>query len=107
MALFWLIRVTLHAVSTSLSHAATFTVLGGIRKQICEKLSGIPLLPVVMFIYLLKLDWRLGLSSLIGAAIGPVSLWWIRAGSPREESTKNSCNRRGFIITLSVEGNRR
>lgn len=110
MALFWLIRSTLHSVSTSLSHVATFTVLGGIRKQLCEKLSKIPLgsvlddnsgsykniivervdsmettlahivpeftanilLPVVMFIYLLTIDWRLALANLVGAAIGLV-----------------------------------
>ncbi len=110
MALFWLIRMTLHSFSTSLSHAATFTVLGGIRKQLCEKLSKIPLgsvlddnsgsykniivervdsmettlahiipeftanllLPVVMFIYIMTIDWRLGLANLVGAGIGLV-----------------------------------
>ncbi len=110
MGLFWVIRMTLHSLSTSLSHVATFTVLGGIRTQLCEKLSRIPLgsvlddnsgsykniivervdsmettlahivpeftanllLPVVMFIYLMTIDWRLGLSNLIGAAIGLV-----------------------------------
>lgn len=108
MALFWLIRMTLHSISTSLSHVATFTVLGGIRKQLCEKLSKIPLgsvlddnsgtykniivervdsmettlahivpeftanilLPIVMFIYILVIDWRLGLANLVGALIG-------------------------------------
>ncbi len=110
MALFWLIRMTLHSFSTSLSHIATFTVLGGIRKQLCEKLSKIPLgsvlddnsgsykniivervdsmettlahivpeftanliLPVVMFIYIMTIDWRLGLANLVGAVIGLV-----------------------------------
>ncbi len=110
MALFWVIRMTLHSFSTSLSHIATFTVLGTIRQQICEKLSKIPLgsvlddnsgsykniivervdsmettlahivpeftsnllLPVIMFIYLLTIDWRLGLGNLVGAAIGLV-----------------------------------
>ena len=110
MALFWLIRMTLHSFSTSLSHAATFTVLGGIRRQLCEKLSKIPLgsvlddnsgsykniivervdsmettlahivpeftanllLPAVMFIYIMTIDWRLGLANLVGAAIGLV-----------------------------------
>ncbi len=43
MALFWTVRMTLHSFSTTLSHIATFTVLGGIRKQLCEKLSRIPL----------------------------------------------------------------
>ncbi len=110
MGLFWVIRMTLHSISTSLSHMATFTVLGGIRKQLCEKLSRIPLgsvlddnsgsykniivervdsmettlahiipeftanilLPVVMFIYILTIDWRLGLANLAGALIGLV-----------------------------------
>lgn len=108
MGVFWGIRITLHSLSTSLSHVATFTVLGTIRKQLCEKLSKIPLgsvlddnsgsykniivdrvdsmettlahivpeftanilLPVIMFIYLLLLDWRLGMANLMGAAIG-------------------------------------
>lgn len=110
MGLFWLVRMTLHSFSTSLSHVATFTVLGGIRKQLCDKLSRIPLgsvlddnsgsykniivervdsmettlahivpeftanilLPIVMFIYLITLDWRLGLANLVGAGIGLV-----------------------------------
>ncbi len=110
MALFWLVRMTLHSISTSLSHVATFTVLGGIRQQLCEKLSRIPLgsvlddnsgsykniivervdsmettlahivpeftanliLPVVMFVYIMTIDWRLGLANLIGAVIGLV-----------------------------------
>ncbi len=108
MGICWLVRVFLHSVSTTLSHVATFTVLGGIREQLCDKLSKIPLgsvlddhsgtykniivervdsmettlahivpeftanilLPVVMFVYLLTLDWRLGLSNLIPAVIG-------------------------------------
>ncbi|MBO4560164.1 MAG: ABC transporter ATP-binding protein [Lachnospiraceae bacterium] len=110
MALFWVIRMTLHSCSTALSHAATFTVLGGIRTQLCKKLSRIPLgsvlddnsgsykniivervdsmettlahivpeftanilLPIIMFIYLMTLDWRLGLVNFIGAGIGLV-----------------------------------
>ena len=108
MGVFWVIRITLHSFSTSLSHVATFNVLGSIRKQLCEKLSRIPLgsvlddnsgsykniivdrvdsmettlahivpeftanllLPVIMFIYLLSLDWRLGLANIVGALIG-------------------------------------
>jgi ATP-binding cassette subfamily B protein len=110
MALFWLVRMTLHSFSTSLSHVATFTVLGGIREQLCKKLSTIPLgsvlddnsgsykniivervdsmettlahivpeftanilLPTVMFIYIMTIDWRLGLANLVGAVIGLV-----------------------------------
>ena len=108
MGLFWVVRMTLHSFSTTLSHVATFTVLGGIRKQLCEKLSKIPLgsvlddnsgsykniivervdsmettlahivpeftanllLPIIMFIYLMTIDWRLGLANLVGAVIG-------------------------------------
>ncbi|MCR5468757.1 MAG: ABC transporter ATP-binding protein/permease [Lachnospiraceae bacterium] len=108
MGVCWVIRVTLHSVSTTLSHVATFNVLGGIRKQLCKKLSTIPLgsvlddnsgsykniivervdsmettlahivpeftsnilLPIVMFIYILTLDWRVGLSNFIPAIIG-------------------------------------
>ncbi|MBE5841190.1 MAG: ABC transporter ATP-binding protein [Butyrivibrio sp.] len=108
MGVCWVFRVTFHSISTTLSHVATFNVLGGIRKQLCKKLSTIPLgsvlddnsgsykniivervdsmektlahivpeftsnilLPIVMFIYLLTLDWRVGLSNLIPAVIG-------------------------------------
>ncbi len=108
MGIFWVIRMTLHSFSTAMSHAATFTVLGGIRKQLCEKLSRIPLgsvlddnsgsykniivervdsmettlahivpeftanilLPIIMFIYILTIDWRLGLANFVGAGIG-------------------------------------
>ncbi len=108
MGVCWIVRVTLHSCSTTLSHVATFNVLGGIRKQLCKKLSTIPLgsvlddnsgsykniivervdsmettlahivpeftsnilLPIVMFIYLLTIDWRVGLSNLIPAVIG-------------------------------------
>lgn len=39
----WLGRVVFHGISTSLSHKATFEVLGNIRKRVCEKLSKLPL----------------------------------------------------------------
>ena len=41
--LFWALRVVLHAVSTSLSHKATFRVLAEIRKRCCDKLARLPL----------------------------------------------------------------
>ncbi len=43
MAVFWLLCRICHALSTSLSHAATFEVLANIRRQLTEKLSRIPL----------------------------------------------------------------
>ena len=41
--LFWAFRVVLHAVSTFLSHKATFRVLAEIRKRCCDKLARLPL----------------------------------------------------------------
>ncbi len=43
IALFWLGNVLFHAVSTSLSHIATFNLLGSIRKRMCDKLTRLPL----------------------------------------------------------------
>lgn len=43
MALFWLGRVLMHALSTATSHKATFAVLGEIRKNCTEKLTKMPL----------------------------------------------------------------
>jgi ATP-binding cassette subfamily B protein len=108
MAVCWVMRVVFHSVSTSLSHVATFNVLATIRRQLCKKLSTIPLgsvlddnsgsykniivervdsmetalahivpeftanllLPFVMFIYIIVLDWRMGLANLISVVIG-------------------------------------
>ncbi|MCR4671336.1 MAG: ABC transporter ATP-binding protein/permease [Saccharofermentans sp.] len=108
MAAFWIIRILMHNFSTTLSHVATFTVLGTIREELCTKLSKIPLgsvlddnsgsykniivervdsmettlahiipeftanllLPIVMFIYIMTIDWRVGLANLISAVIG-------------------------------------
>ncbi len=108
MGAFWIIRILMHNSSTTLSHVATFTVLGTIREDVCTKLSKIPLgsvlddnsgsykniiveridsmettlahiipeftanllLPLVMFIYILTIDWRVGLANLISAVIG-------------------------------------
>ena len=43
MAVFWLICRICHAISTTLSHAATFEVLANIRRQLTAKLSKLPL----------------------------------------------------------------
>lgn len=43
MAIFWLLCRICHAISTTLSHAATFEVLANIRRQLTEKLSKLPL----------------------------------------------------------------
>lgn len=43
IALFWAGNVIFHAISTSLSHVATFNLLGNIRKRMCDKLTRLPL----------------------------------------------------------------
>lgn len=43
LVLVWLIRVTSHGFSTTLSHKATFAVLGNIRKRGLEKMEKMPL----------------------------------------------------------------
>ena len=43
MAVFWLLRVLFHSLSTAQSHQATIAVLGNIRKQGLEKLAKMPL----------------------------------------------------------------
>ena len=43
VALFWLGNVLFHAISTGLSHIATFNLLGNIRKRMCDKLTRLPL----------------------------------------------------------------
>lgn len=43
MAVLWVGRCGFHSISTTLSHKATFAVLGNIRKRVCEKLSRVPL----------------------------------------------------------------
>ncbi|MBO7135534.1 MAG: ABC transporter ATP-binding protein [Spirochaetaceae bacterium] len=43
IALFWLCNVLFHAISTGISHVATFNLLGNIRKMMCDKLARLPL----------------------------------------------------------------
>ena len=43
LVLFWTLRLVFHALSTTCSHVATFTVLGNIRKRSLSKLERMPL----------------------------------------------------------------
>ena len=43
VALFWLGNVVFHMISTTMSHIATFNLLGNIRKKMCDKLTRLPL----------------------------------------------------------------
>ena len=132
VAVFWLGNVLFHAISTTLSHVATFNVLGNIRKELCDKLSRVPLgsvldmpsgalknilveridsmettlahvvpeftsnliLPVLMFIYLFHIDWRMGLASLATLPVGFVAMCCMFIGAQKWfensiEKTKN------------------
>lgn len=118
MALFWLLRVLFHSLSTAQSHKATFAVLGNIRKQGLDKLTRMPLgdvqtkgsgelknilvervdsieptlahvipemssnaiVVLVTFVYLLILDWRMALASLITFPLGMVFFILMMAG---------------------------
>ena len=42
-AAFWFGNVLFHSISTSMSHVATFNLLGNIRKAMCDKLTRLPL----------------------------------------------------------------
>ena len=110
IAVAWVIRILMHNLSTTLSHVATFNVLGMIREDLCAKLARIPLgsvlddnsgsykniivervdsmettlahiipeftanllLPAVMFIYMLTLDWRVGLANFVSVIVGVI-----------------------------------
>jgi ATP-binding cassette subfamily B protein len=120
-AAFWIGSALFHAISTSLSHVATFNVIGNIRKDLCDKLSRVPLgsvldmpsgalknilveridsmettlahvvpeftsnlvLPVVMFVYLFHIDWRMGLASLATLPVGIAAMAVMFAGSQK------------------------
>ena len=121
IAAFWFGNVLFHSISTTLSHVATFNVLGNIRKDLCDKLSRVPLgsvldmpsgalknilveridsmettlahvvpeftsnliLPVLMFVYLFHIDWRMGLASLGTLPIGMVAMAVMFAGAQK------------------------
>ena len=121
IAAFWFGNVLFHSISTTLSHIATFNVLGNIRKDLCDKLSRVPLgsvldmpsgalknilveridsmettlahvvpeftsnliLPVLMFVYLFHIDWRMGLASLGTLPIGMVAMAVMFAGAQK------------------------
>lgn len=118
MALFWLLRVLFHSLSTAQSHKATFAVLGNIRKQGLDKLTRMPLgdvqtkgsgelknilvervdsieptlahvipemssnaiVVLATLVYLLILDWRMALASLITFPLGMVFFMLMMAG---------------------------
>jgi len=117
-AVFWIVSYLLHAVSTTVSHKATFTVIADVRKRMCEKLARMSmgrvmdrpsgetknlivervdsieptlahlvpemtsklLAPVVILVYILILDWRVGLWSLATLPVGLLAMTGMMAG---------------------------
>ncbi len=139
MAVFWLLCRVCHAVSTTLSHAATFEVLANIRRQLTEKLSKLPLgsvlsqssgtykniicervdsiettlahiipevlsnafVPVALIIYMMTINWKLTLISLICVPVGAAFFMLMMAGS--QESYENTVVKTKKLNDTAVE----
>nr|WP_300307618.1 ABC transporter ATP-binding protein [uncultured Anaerostipes sp.] len=139
MAVFWTLRVICHGVSTTCSHKATFHVLGGLRRQLCDKLSKVPLgyvkdmpsgslknimmertdsmettlahilpeftanilAPVLVFIYMLTIDWRMALISLITLPLGMLCYCLMMIGY--EENYRNVVTKTKTLNDTAVE----
>lgn len=139
IAVFWFGNVLFHSISTTLSHVATFNVLGNIRKDLCDKLSRVPLgsvldmpsgalknilveridsmettlahvvpeftsnlvLPVLMFVYLFHIDWRMGLASLGTLPIGLVAMALMFVGA--EKWFNNTVEKTKILNDTAVE----
>lgn len=139
IAAFWFGNVLFHSISTTLSHVATFNVLGNIRKDLCDKLSRVPLgsvldmpsgalknilveridsmettlahvvpeftsnlvLPVLMFVYLFHIDWRMGLASLGTLPIGLVAMALMFVGA--EKWFNNTVEKTKILNDTAVE----
>lgn len=117
-AVFWIGNYLFHAVSTTISHGATFAVIADVRCRMCEKLARMSmgrvldrpsgetknlivervdsieptlahlvpemtsklLAPVIILSYVLILDWRVGLWSLLTLPIGMLAMMGMMAG---------------------------
>lgn len=139
MALCWIGKIGGHNVSTTCSHKATFHVLGEIRKQLCDKLSRVPLgyvkdtpsgslknimverldsiettlahvlpeftsnllAPACVFIYMLTIDWRMALISLISLVLGLLCYCTMMFGYA--ESYQNTVNKTKILNDTAVE----
>ena len=139
MAVCWIGKIVCHNVSTTCSHVATFHVLGEIRKQLCDKLSRVPLgyvkdtpsgslknimverldsiettlahilpeftsnllAPACVFIYMLNIDWRMALISLISLVLGLLCYCTMMFGYA--ESYQNAINKTKILNDTAVE----
>ncbi len=139
MAVFWLLCRVCHAISTTLSHAATFEVLANIRRQLTEKLSRLPLgsvlsqssgtykniicervdsiettlahiipevlsnafVPVALIAYMMTINWKLTLISLVCVPIGAAFFMLMMVGS--QESYDNCVTKTKRLNDTAVE----
>ncbi len=139
MTLCWAGRVFCHSISTTCSHKATFHVLGGLRRQMCDKLSRVPmgyvkdmpsgslknimmertdsiettlahilpeftanlLAPLFVFFYMLTIDWRMALISLITVPLGFLCYMLMMVGY--EENYRNVLTKTKTLNDTAVE----
>jgi ATP-binding cassette subfamily B protein len=139
MAVFWLLCRVCHAISTTLSHAATFEVLANIRRQLTEKLSRLPLgsvlsqssgtykniicervdsiettlahiipevlsnafVPVALIAYMMTINWKLTLISLVCVPVGAAFFMLMMVGS--QESYENTVVKTKKLNDTAVE----
>ena len=139
MGLCWVGKILGHNISTTCSHVATFHVLGEIRKQLCDKLSRVPLgyvkdtpsgtlknimmerldsvettlahvlpeftsnllAPLCVFIYMLTIDWRMALLSLVSLVLGLLCYCTMMIGYA--ESYQNAIDKTKTLNDTAVE----
>lgn len=139
MAVFFLCSRLFHAVSTTLSHKATFEVLSNVRRRLTIKLARMPLgdvlaessgtykniivervdsiettlahmipeftsnliVPFVVFGYMLSIDWKLALLSLLTVPVGGLFFALMMRGS--KESYENTIVKTKALNDTAVE----
>ncbi|WP_315524719.1 ABC transporter ATP-binding protein [Pseudoramibacter alactolyticus] len=129
MAVFWILRVLFHTLSTRTSHKTTFKLIGNVRIALADKLSRLPLgtvqgmpsgalkniicertdsmeptlahvvpeftanlcAPIMLFIYILTIDWRIALLSLATLPVAGIAMaWMFKDSSARFQSTQDT-----------------
>lgn len=129
MAVFWVLRVIFHTISTNTSHRTTFQLIANVRIALVDKLSRLPLgtvqgmpsgalkniicertdsmeptlahvvpeftanicAPILLFGYLLTIDWRMALLSLATLPIAAIAiLWMFKDSGPRFQKTQDT-----------------
>lgn len=129
MAIFWILRVLFHTLSTKTSHKTTFKLIGNVRIALVDKLSRLPLgtvqgmpsgalkniicertdsmeptlahvvpeftanlcVPIMLFIYILTVDWRIALLSLATLPVAGIAMvWMLKDSSVRFQRTQDT-----------------